>query len=66
MRKTKKPTNTMRSVIAALNIPMNMTVLTNVSVVLNTTDGNSTITRARASGSISDRIAGRSENNEGM
>lgn len=63
MRKTKKPINIMPFVTAVMNIRMNMTVLTNVSVVLNTTDGNSTITRARTNGSISARVV-RSERNE--
>ena len=61
MRKTEKPIHTMPSVIAVLNIPMNMTVLTNVSMASNTKDGKHTMTMTRASGSISVRIAGRIE-----
>lgn len=64
IKKTKKPTNTMQFVTAVINIRMNMTVLTNVSVVLNTTDGNSTMTKARENGNISARIARNDKNEE--
>lgn len=57
--------DTMPSATAVMNIRTNMTVLKNVSMVLNTTDGKCTMTRTRANGNISARVA-RSENNEGM
>lgn len=56
MRKTKKPTNTMPSATAVMNIRINMTVSTNVSTASNTTDGNGTMTSIMANGNISARI----------
>lgn len=67
MRKTEKPIHAMPSVIAVLNIPMNMTVLTNVSMAsTNTTDGSDITKRKRENVNISDRVVRRSKNNEGM
>jgi len=61
LRKTEKPIHTMRFAIAVLNIPMNMTVLTNVSVVSNTKDGSDITKRKRENGNISARIARRKQ-----
>lgn len=63
MRKTKKPINTMPSVTAVMNIRTNMTVLMNVSMVLNTTDGSDITKRKRENGNTSARVV-RSEKNE--
>lgn len=43
----------MPSATAVMNIRTNMTVLTNVSVILNTTDGSDITKRKRENGSIS-------------
>lgn len=63
MRKTKKPTNTMPSATAVMNFRMNMTVLKNVSMVSNTTDGSDITKRKRENGNTSARVV-RSEKNE--
>lgn len=65
MRKTNKPINTMPSATAVMNFRMNMTVLKNVSMVSNITDGKCTMTKMRENGNISARVV-RSEKNEGM
>ena len=66
MRKTKKQINIMPSATAVMNIRTNMTVLMNVSMVLNTTDGSDITKRKRENGNTSARVVRRSENNEGM
>ena len=63
MRKTKKPINTMPSATAVMNFRMNMTVLKNVSMVSNTTDGSDITKRKMENVSISARIA-RGDGNE--
>lgn len=63
MRKTKKPINTMPFATAVMNIRTNMTVLMNVSMVLNTTDGSDITKRKRENGNTSARVV-RSEKNE--
>ena len=52
----------MPSATAVMNIRMNMTVSTNVSMESNTKDGNGITKRMRASGSISAQIARRDRN----
>lgn len=66
IKKTKKPTNTMRFSTAVMSIRTNMEVLSNVSMVSNTKDGSDITKRKRENVNISARIARRSENNEGM
>lgn len=63
MRKTKKQINIMPSATAVMNIRANMTVLMNVSMVLNTTDGSDITKRKRENGNTSARVV-RSEKNE--
>lgn len=63
IEKKKKPKNTMRFATAVMNFRMNMTVLKNVNVVLNTTDGSDITKRKRENGSISAQVV-RSDRNE--
>lgn len=62
IEKTKKLTNTMPFMTAAMNIRMDMAVLSNVSIVSNTTDGRRTLTMKNWNGKTSARVV-RSDRN---